>query len=152
KMLPESVYPTFGALGWTLDSKSLFYDSGKISDLNSPEIKLNRKTRLHKLGTPMAKDVDFFSNESYPDLGIAAREFPGAFIDEAYPDYLIGYLGTVQNEMRMYYAPISEMKNKKIKWQVLAKTSDNLVRGLAFHKDQVYAVTHQGAPHYKVVR
>ena len=40
----------------------------------------------------------------------------------------------------------------KINWKVLCTLSDNLVRGVAFHKDSVYAVTHTGAPRYKLVR
>ena len=80
------------------------------------------------------------------------KEFPSASIDESYPDYIVGSLFTVQNEMRIFYAPISGLKSRKIKWKVLCKPSDNLVRGMAFHKDQVYAVTHANAPHYKVVR
>jgi len=151
-LLPESIYPSLGPYGWTKDNDSFFYDAGKVSDIKSPEIELNRKTRLHKLGTDFAKDVDFFSNESYADLNIAPKEFPVASIDESYPDYLIGFLGTVQNEIRCFYAPVSEMQNKKIKWSVLCQQSDNLVRGMAFEGDYIYAVTHAGAPKYKVVR
>src|SRR5208283_1853672 len=40
----------------------------------------------------------------------------------------------------------------KIKWDVLCKPSDNLVRGLEFHGNYVYAVTHTDAPKYKLVR
>jgi prolyl oligopeptidase len=153
KLLAESWYPSFGPSGWTMDSKALFYDMGKVADIKSPEIELNRKTKLHRLGTPVTSDVDFFSNESYPDLAIIPKEFPTATIDESYPDYLVGYVGTVQNEMRIFYAPTAQMKDGgKLKWRVLCKTADNLVRGLAFYKDSVFAVTHGGAPRYKVVR
>ena len=69
-----------------MDSKSFLYDAGKVTDIKSPEIELNRKTRLHTLGTEVASDIDFFSNESYPDLGISPKEMPMAFIDESYPD------------------------------------------------------------------
>jgi len=151
-LLPESIYPSSGAYGWMKDSKSFFYDSGNVVDIKSLEIKLNRKTKVHKLGTDIATDVDFFSNESCPDLGITAKEWPIAFIRESYPDYIIGPVETVQREMRIYYAPISELNNKKIKWDVLCKRSDNLIRGIAFHGDYVYAITHAGAPKYKVVR
>ncbi len=151
-LLPESAYPSNGPIGWTLDSKAFFYDAGKVTDIKSLEIELNRKTRLHRLGTEFSTDIDFFSNESYPELGITAKEMPSAGIDESYPDYIIGNVGTVQNEMRIFYAPTSEMKNPKIKWKVLCQPSDNLVRGLAFHGDYVYAVTHANAPKYKVVR
>ena len=44
------------------------------------------------------------------------------------------------------------MKSKKIKWNVLCQSSDNLVRGFTFHGQFVYAITHTGAPKYKVVR
>ena len=68
-----------------MDSKSFLYDAGKVTDIKSPEIELNRKTRLHTLGTDVASDTDFFSNESYPDLEISPKEMPMAFIDESYP-------------------------------------------------------------------
>jgi prolyl oligopeptidase len=151
-LLPESMYPSYGPLGWTKDNRAFFYDAGKVTDIKNPAIELNRKTRFHKLGTEFTQDIDFFSNESSPELGIEPKEFPQASIDESYPDYIIGFVGTVQNEIRCFYAPVSEMKKKKIKWGVLCQTSDNLVRGMAFHENYIYAVTHAGAPKYKVVR
>ena len=153
KLLPESIYPSWGAvLGWMKDNKSFFYDAGKVTDIKSPDIELNRKTRIHKLGTESTLDRDIFSDESNPELGINAKDWPEASIDESYPDYIIGDVQTVQPEMRLFYAPASELKNKKIKWDVLCKLSDNLVRSYAFHGDYVYAITHTDAPKYKVVR
>ncbi len=151
-LLPESIYPSYGPIGWTKDGSAFFYDAGKVADIKSLDIELNRKTKVHKLGTGISTDIDFFSNESYPELGITAKEFPSASIDESYPDYIIGLVATVQNEMRIFYAPSSRMTSQKIKWDVLCKPSDMLVRGLAFHRNHVYAVTHAGAPKYKVVR
>jgi prolyl oligopeptidase len=152
KLLPESMYPSYGPGGWMKDNKSFFYDMGKVTDIKSLEIELNRKTKVHKVGSDVATDLDFFSDESYPDLGIQPKEFPSAFIDESYPEYIIGFVGTVQPEFRIFYAPVSELNSKKIKWAPLCKVSDNLVRGLEFDRDHVYAVTHAGAPKYKVVR
>lgn len=153
KLLPETMYPSYGPAGWTMDSKSLFYDSGKVDDIKSPEIELNRKTRLHTLGTKVESDVDFFSDESNPELDIAPKEFPGAHIDESYPELVLGRVGTVQREMRLFYAPVTQMKSKaKVEWKELIKTSDKLVRGLQLHKGYVYAITHAAAPRYKVVR
>jgi prolyl oligopeptidase len=151
-LLPESIYPSYGPHGWMRDNKSLFYDAGKVADIKSLEIELNRKTKVHRLGTEASTDVDIFSNESNPELGITAKEIPGASVDESYPDYMVGSAETVQSELRIFYAPISELKHTKIKWDVLCKRPDNLVRGFAFYRDHVYAVTHTGAPKYKVVR
>jgi prolyl oligopeptidase len=152
KLLPESMYPSYGPQGWTMDSRSLFYDAGKVTDIKDPAIELHRKTRLHRVGSKVASDVDFFSDESYPGLGITAKEFASATIDEAYPDYVIGSASTVQSEMRLFYAPAAQMKNGKLDWKVLCNPSDKLVRGLAFYKDHVYAVTHAGAQNYKLIR
>ncbi|HTR04124.1 MAG TPA: prolyl oligopeptidase family serine peptidase [Thermoanaerobaculia bacterium] len=151
-LLAEAFYPSYGPYSWTLDSKFLLYDAGNVTDTKSLEIEQNRKTRLHEVGTAFASDRDFFSNASYPDLGITPKEFPMAFIDESYPGYLFGQAGTVQNEMRVFYAPIAEMKSPKIQWKPLCQTSDDLVRGMAFYKDDVYAITHANAPRYRVVR
>ena len=151
-LMPESLYPTYGCYGWTKNNKSFFYDAGKVTDIKNLEIEQNRKTKLHKLGTDYTADRDIFSDESNPELGIMAKEFPGASIDESYPEYLVGSVSTVQNEMQLFYAPVSELKDQKIKWDVLCKHSDNLIRGFAFNGDYIYAVTHTDAPRYKIVR
>ena len=151
-LLPERIYPSYGPIGWTEDNSSFFYDAGRVADIKSLEIELNRKTKLHTLGTEIAGDRDIFSDESNPELGIAPKEIPAASIDESCPNYIIGSVSTVQSEMRLFYAPVTGLKHKQVKWDVLCKPSDNLVRGLVLHDDFIYAVTHTGAPKYKVVR
>ena len=151
-LLPDRIYPSLGPFGWTRDGSAFFYDAGKVTDITATDIELNRKARLHKLGTEASTDVDFFSNESYPGLEIPANELVSVYIDESYPDYVIGFTTTAQNEMRIFYAPSSEIGKQSINWNVLCERSDMLVRGLAFDRDHVYAVTHAGTPNYKVVR
>ena len=153
KLLSDTIYPSYRSAQLDVGQQVILYDAGKVADIKSPEIELNRKTRLHTLGADVSSDPDFFSNESYPDLEISPKEMPMAFIDESYPAYVVGSVGTVQNEMRLFIAPTAQMTpNTKVKWSVLALPSDNLVRGIVFYKDHVYAVTHAGAPKYKIVR
>lgn len=152
-LLPDSIYPSWEISGWLKDGKSFFYDSTKVKDIKSLEIEENNQTRVHKLGTPVSADRDVFSDEHDPELGITAKDVPEAAINEAYPDYIIGDIGTVQNELWVYYAPVSELKHEKIKWNLLCKRSDNLQdRGMVFDGDYVYAVTDTGASNFKVIR
>ncbi|HWB60995.1 MAG TPA: prolyl oligopeptidase family serine peptidase [Chthoniobacteraceae bacterium] len=151
-LLPEKIYPSYGPSGWAQDNKTFFYDAGKETDIKSNDIELNRKTRLHTIGAPVANDPDILSNESYPGLDITPREMPSAFIDESYPDRIWGFVNTVQNEMRAYYAPASDLDKKTIAWKEVCKPSDNLIRGITFAGDYIYAITHTGAPKYKLVR
>ena len=150
-LLPDAINASYGPIGWALDNMSFFYDSGKTGDPQGVEFHLNRKTRLHRLGNAADADIDFFSNQSNPELGLLPEESPYAFIDENLPGYVLGIASTAQRELRMFYAPVAEMKQPKIKWNVLCKPSDNLI-DYVFKGDYVYAVTHVGAPHYKVIR
>src|SRR5213075_2084114 len=53
-LLPERMYPSLAPIGWTRSNDAFFYDAGKVLDIKSQEIELNRKTRLHKLATDVA--------------------------------------------------------------------------------------------------
>src|SRR5437868_3435367 len=153
RLLPDRIYPSWDGFGWTMDGKAFFYDSPKVTDIKSKEIELNHRSRLHRLGTPVASDPDLLSNGSHPELKIEPKEWPTAFIDEASPQWLVGNVGTVQNEMRIYAAPAAALgRGRRLHWTEISKYSDNLVRGISFYKDQAYAITHTGAPKYKLVR
>jgi len=151
--LPDSIYPSDGVRSWMPDGHAFLYDATNETDIRSPSIELNRHTNLHKLGTAVTSDKVVFGNAADPELGLTPKEFAAAFVDEAAPGWVIGNAGTVQNEMKLFIAPIAEVGKAKVAWTSLAKPSDNLVRGLEFcGADAVCAVTHTDAPHYKVVR
>jgi prolyl oligopeptidase len=120
------------------------------------EIELNRQTRVHKLGTPVSDDVDILSNASCPQLGIAAREMPQTAVDEAGPQYVLGDVGTVQQEQRLFYAPASELRDlrpgAKVNWKVACTLADDIVDFVSPEGGYLYGSTHAGAPRFKVVR
>ena len=152
-LLPDRIYPSWSVFDWFKDNQSFSYDATSVSDIKSPAIELNNKTRVHKLGTPVSADRDIFSAERDPELGIAPKEEPVAYVNEYYPKYLIGSVETVQTELWYFYAPVSELKHDHIQWKLLCRHSDNLLdRGFVFDGDYAYAVTDTGAPLYKVVR
>jgi prolyl oligopeptidase len=151
-LLPDTIYPSFRPYSWTPDNQSFLYDSGNITDTKNRDIFLNRKTRLHKIGTPVQADSDIFSNESHPELKIIPKEDPLAYIDESDPRYVIGYAQTAQREARLFYAPVSELHSSSIKWNELCRLSDNIVWGWEPYGDYLYAITHTDAPKRKVVR
>jgi prolyl oligopeptidase len=152
ELLPDKIYPSWAPSSWTPDSRSFFYDGSKVTDIKAIDIELNRQARLHKLGTPVEQDVDVFSNASHPDLKIEAKEIPISFIDESFPEYIFSLAATVQNETRMFYAPTAELGRDRVQWKEIIRVSDNLVRGFTVYGDYIYAITHSGAPKYKVVR
>ena len=153
QLLPESIYPAgwFG-VSWLPGNQAFLYNGGDATDVKSPDIELNRKIRIHNLGSPTSDDRDILSSASTPELDIAPKEIPVGDVPQSLSDRLIGGLYTVQPELRLYIASLSELGGSRINWKPLIQRSDNLVRGFALHGDSTYAVTHANAPHYRVVR
>lgn len=151
QFLKDSIYPISGGANWTYDNKSFYYGWIKSADNKDPEARLNPKMKLHIVGKEVRDDIDFFSNASYPEMKIDPTVYPFVFLNEDSKNYLFAGEGSVQSEMKLYYAPISQSNSGKIKWQVLSKHSDKLVRGLEIIGDDVYAITYNNAKNYKLV-
>ena len=151
KLLSDSIEGTAGAGNWSFDNTSFFYMWINSSDNMDPNSRLNPKYKLHKLGTDTKKDIDYFSNTSYPDLKIDAKSYPFVFLSEFEKDYVFAAQGTVQPEVIAYYAPISEFNSPKINWKQLSTSEDMIVRGFEIFDGKMYAITHKDAKNYKLV-
>jgi len=151
QFLPDVINATAGLIGWTFDNKAFSYIWIKSADNTDPTARLNPKTKLHSLGTDTKTDIDFFSNESYPDLNIESKSYPYAFLSKDSKEYVFAIEGTVQNEIKAFYAPFTEFNSGKIQWKTLCKPADKLVRSFDILGDKVFAVTHNGAKNYKLI-
>jgi prolyl oligopeptidase len=150
--LPEAIYPSwFGPISWTFDNKAFMYFSQKTGDNTSPEFELNTKTKFHKLGDDVKNDIDFFSDESYPNLDIKPNDLPFAGLNKDSRNYVFADLSNVRNEMFTYFAPASQLGSKKMEWKILCKPEDKIVRGREIIRDDVYAITSKDVKNYKLI-
>jgi prolyl oligopeptidase len=151
QFLPDIITNTAGPGNWTFDNNAFVYMWIKSSDNADPTGRLNPKTKLHQLGTAVKSDIDFFSNESYPALNIEAKAYPYVFFVEDSKDYIFAGEGTVQNEMKFYYAPITQLHSGNIQWMPLSTPDDKLVRSVDMNGDNMYTITYNGAKNYKLI-
>ena len=152
QLFPDSIYPVaWYGISWLPGSQAFLYNGGDVTDVKSPDVELNRKIRTHKLGSPTSDDRDILSVPQRPNSIIAPEEIPVGDVPRSRSDRLIGGLYTVQRELRLYMASVSELGGRRVTWKPLVKRSDNL-RDLVLHGDSAYAVTHTSAPRYRVVR
>lgn len=151
KFLPDVVPATGGAIGWNFDNTAFVYMWIRSADNTDPNARLNPKNKLHKLGTDVKGDVDFFSNETYPSLGIEAKSYPYAFLSKDAKNYIFGGVGTVQSELTAFYAPISQYNSGKIQWKTLCTPADKLVRSFDMIGDKMFSITYKDAKNYKLV-
>ncbi|MEO7315131.1 MAG: hypothetical protein ABIW47_08100, partial [Ginsengibacter sp.] len=150
QFLKDSLYPAEFE-SWAFDNNSFLYQWITSADSKDPSSRLNSKTKLHILGSDVNSDKDFFSNASYPELNIAPGVYPYVSLKEDSKEYIFSGESSVQREIKMYYAPISEFNSPKINWKVLATPSDKIGSGLVIKDDDVYAITYNNAKNYKVV-
>ena len=150
QFLMDSISPSIGIGSWTFDNKAFSYSSMKSGDNKDPTSRLNAKAKLHILGNELSEDDDFFSSTSYPALNIDPKMHPFIFFDEDSKDYIFAGLGSTQKELTRYYAPAGQLKSKNLSWKSLCQASDKLVH-LEYVNNDVYAISHNDAPNYKIV-
>jgi prolyl oligopeptidase len=149
---PEIIYPSLGGpISWTFNNQSFTYASQKSGDVMDPQFKLNSKARLHILGKDVKEDVDFFSNERYPELGIKEKDHPYVWLEKDSRNYVFSQLYTVRPEYYMFYASISQFNKEKITWKTLCTAEDQIVRGMEIIGDTVFSITYKNAKNYKLV-
>jgi prolyl oligopeptidase len=145
KFLPEVIHPVWGGiLEWTFVNKSFLYGKLSSGDEKDPMALKNSKTMIHTLGTDVQSDKDIFSRAKNPSLNILEEEWPSAVIHKDYPEYIIGYVSTVQSEMKMYVAPISELNSGNINWKVVASIKDSINGASHIKGHTIYAATTRG--------
>lgn len=148
----DSIFPALFDPRWTLDNKAITYNWVRSTDNNDKNARLNPKNKLHVLGTDPSTDIDFFSNESYPDLDIASTFYPFTLITDDADKYIISAVSSVQPEFVTFYAPYPKKLTDKIQWKPLSTEKDKLVRTFVPKGDDVFAITHNNAKNFKLVR
>lgn len=151
-ILPDALPPSrFGAISWTFDNNAFTYSAQKTEDKSSEAFLLSTKTKLHRLGDDSKNDIDFFSDESYPDLGIKPNDLPFAWVSEYSNDHMFAGLYNVRSEFHTFIAPISQLNSPKAEWKVLCTPEDKLVRGMEIIGNDVYAITYKDAKNFKLI-
>ena len=152
QLLSDVVPSTLFSAQWSFDNLSFLYTWIRSIDNTDPDAFLNPKIKRHKLGTDTTSDIDFFSNESYPSLNIDASMYPYVYLSEYARDYIFAGEGSVQAEMKMYYASIDQFNTENIKWSALCTLEDKLVRnGIEVFDDKIYAITYRDAKNYQLI-
>jgi len=154
RILPDAIDRTqYASPSWLPGEKSFFYwRSNKLSEGAPPiEIYKRMKTYLHVLGSDPDKDRAVFGYKVSPDVDISEDHFPTVVYTPESP-YLVADAGRgVQNERRLFVAPVSALSKNPIPWKKIAGEEDNIIR-FAVRGNDIYLLSHQNAPRYKVLR
>ena len=142
----------FGAVAWLPDGKSFTYNRLQETTPDMPPNAryLNSRVYWHKLGTDAGEDMLVFGSGVVSSVEVEEIAFPFITTSPASPFALAVIVKGVEDEIRMYAAPISDLGKPGIQWVEICNAEDE-VTDFAVSADAVYLLTHKDAPRYKVV-
>lgn len=150
KIDPESIYPTNSLFGWSPDNKGFLYLMLNSADNKSMDLESNTRAMYHEIGSSSSNDKEIFSKRKYPNLGLTSADMCVAFYSDDFK-YIMAVPASVSNDITCFYAPASDLLNPVIQWKPLLQKKDH-VTGLAFDGDDVYMLTYENAPQYKIIK
>ncbi len=149
KFLPDIIPHSRGQFARGSNTHVLYWVY-KSYDVHDPDNNLNTPFKLHITGTPVSKDKTLVSSEKNPELDILSRDYPKIDFFKNSPYMILGKY-TVERNLTLYFAPISELRNEKVNWMPLATIEDEILRFFVNGKD-IYFLTSKGNPNFKIIK
>lgn len=147
---PESISPSWqGVGGWAKDGSGFTYNMMNSTDVHDVKRELNTTTYFHTVGTDPKQDRPLLSAAKYPALGMKDQDIPIVGMTDDF-QYLIGIAASVRNDLTLFYAPYSELTAATIHWKRLLVPADEVV-SFTTHGDDLYLLSHKGAPKYQIL-
>lgn len=143
----------FGEMAWRPDGRSFYYNRLQQLSPDAPPAERYRNSRayLHVLGQPDTADIAVLGTDISPHLTIGEDDFPVVMTFPGSEWALAFIYHGVRNEITAHVAPLAAVRDGSAPWQSLVEVADSVTQ-LDVHGDDVYLLTHSGAPRFKVVR
>jgi prolyl oligopeptidase len=150
--LPETIdRELFGAVCWRPDNHSFFYNRAQKTPPNSLHKYDKTTCYLHILGTSVDSDVAALGFGLSPLVPMAPMDDASVY-DSPASFFAVGQVGHgVKLESTLYSAPLTSIGLPNIPWVKICDVDDH-VTDFAIHGDDLYLLSHDDAPRYKILR
>jgi prolyl oligopeptidase len=141
-----------GSPSWLPDGTGFFYNRFALLGPGATETDkyLNSRALLHQVGTDPVNDTPLIGTGIAGSPAVTPVDMPyiQAAVGSAYAIATISH-GADPN-VTLYLAPVKQMAAGHPHWRRLADVGD-AVAGAVLHGDDVYLLSHKGAPRYQVL-
>ncbi|UCG92726.1 MAG: S9 family peptidase [candidate division WOR-3 bacterium] len=142
-----------GVTAWLPDGRSFLYNRlQKLTpDMPVTAYYLKNRTYWHKLGTDAEDDMAVFGYGAVRSVDIdeLAESYVYAWPNSPYL-FAVVYNGD-QKEIRIYTSPLVSLGTATIQWTSICEMVDEVV-DFEVHGDDIYLLTHENAPRFKVIK
>jgi prolyl oligopeptidase len=152
KVLPDRIdRAQYASPSWLPDGTGFFFNRlAEGVKAGTTDYYKNSVSWLHKIGTDAKNDVKVLARGQFADVPVQDIEFPIVFAQPGSP-YVLGMLfAGVQNEITMYVGRLDAVAKGSGGWKKICGP-EHKVTGATFKGDDIYLVTYDGAPRYKVM-
>lgn len=156
KDLPEAIdrlEAEYAQPEWLPDGKSFVYSRRRQQAADAPPADAYKFSQafMHRLGTNVSDDVLIFANGAKNSPAMAEMDFPAVILPQG-SDWAIGQVrhGDEQ-DITLYAAKRELLGTSDVVWTKLCDRTD-MVTEFAVHGDDIYLLTAENAPRFKVIR
>ncbi len=136
---------------WLPDGSGFFYNRYQDVPPDSLHYEENSSAWLHLLGTDPAQDVRLLGPGLENGVSLAPIDLPVIFATPG-SDIVIALISSgVQNEVSLYMASLAGTVAGKPVWTRICTPADK-VTGFTVRGEEVFLLTHNHAPHYRVLK
>ncbi|MEO0437557.1 MAG: hypothetical protein AAF098_11685 [Pseudomonadota bacterium] len=138
---------------WTQDSAGFYYSKRRDLPEDAPDTEIYKQTavRFHKIGTDVSDDA-LVAQYGFSDrLPLLATDFPSIVITPGSDYAVLKVKHGDNNEISLYSAPRQSLVGKDVPWQQICAEAD-LVKDFAVVGTEVYLLTAQGAPRFRLLK
>lgn len=141
----------FGSPSWLPDGRLLYNRLQKMAPGAAVTDKyVNSRAYIHVLGANPDRDAALLGAGLAPDIAVEPAEIP-IVQNPIGSKYVVGMIiNGVQNEFKLYVAPLAALSGGKISWVKVADNADD-VTGYDIAGDNLYLLTHKDASRFKVL-
>ncbi|HEX3699728.1 MAG TPA: prolyl oligopeptidase family serine peptidase [Phenylobacterium sp.] len=153
RLLPESIdRAQFGSPSWLPDGSGFFFVRLKAGTKpGDPDHYSDSVNWLHRLNTDPASDLKAMARGLDPAIAMQDIDVPVVAV-QAGCDTAVGITSRgVLNEIEFHVSPLAAAAGGKPQWTPAVTFSDN-VTGLAVRGPDLYLLSHQGAPRFRLLK
>jgi prolyl oligopeptidase len=142
----------FGGIAWRDDETGFFYNQLKQRPAGAAATLLyqDSQVRYHHLGADPANDPVVFGTAAPGGVPVTSEQMPFLATDYGSPNIYAMLQDGVRPEVSLYVTTLAALDAGKPAWRKLFTFEDG-VEDFAVHGDDLYLLTHQDAPRFKLL-
>jgi prolyl oligopeptidase len=151
KILSERIdRAQYAGPSWLPNGAGFFFNRLSGAEMGTTDYYKNSVCWYHALNSDPAGDAKILAKDLHPEVAVLDIEFPTVIAQPGSGTAIAGLFAGVQNEITLYTEKLDTVMQGQAKWKKICSPEDKITN-FTWKGDDIYLVTYDGAPRYKVL-